>query len=56
MIKQGMRDNVLQGIRDVGFRIEKNVLGDGRLETGARRLNRNSEPRIRINFETRNPS
>ena len=23
MIKQGMRDNVLQGIRDVGFRIEK---------------------------------
>jgi gliding motility-associated lipoprotein GldH len=23
MIKQGMRDNVLQGIRDVGFRVEK---------------------------------
>lgn len=23
MIKQGMRDNVLEGIRDVGFRIEK---------------------------------
>jgi gliding motility-associated lipoprotein GldH len=22
MIKQGMRDNVLQGIRDVGFRVE----------------------------------
>lgn len=23
MIKQGMRDNMLQGIRDVGFRVEK---------------------------------